>query len=157
AFTIVAPHALARPHALALPIMVAFVAGLVRAADRHRVPSLWLPLLMVLWANLHGGFTLGILLAGAVGLDAIVAAEPTQRRRLAVGWIGFAIAVFLAACITPYGPESILVTFRVLGLGPALSVISEWRPQDFSHIAGFEIVLLAGLGLALIAGFRLPP
>src|SRR5262249_49424873 len=48
-------------------------------------------------------------------------------------------------------------TFRVLGLGPALSVISEWRPQDFSHIAGFEIVLLAGLGLALIAGFRLPP
>src|SRR5262249_8518261 len=141
-FVILAPHALARPHVLALPVMVVFAAGLVRAADRNRVPSLWLPLLMVLWANLHGGFTLGIPLTGALALDAIASAEPAARRRLALGWIGFAIAVLVAAGVTPYGPESILVTFRVLGLGPALSVITEWRPQDFGHLAGFEFVLL---------------
>jgi hypothetical protein len=157
AFVILAPHALARPHALALPVMVAFVGGLVRAVDHHRRPSWWLLPLMVLWANLHGGFTLGILLAGAAGLDAIVAADPGQRKNVALRWIGFGLAILLAACITPYGPESILVTFRVLGLGPALSIISEWRPQDFGRLAAFEVCLLLGLGLALHFQFRPPP
>ena len=39
AFLLAAPHVVARPHALAFPVMVAWVAGLVRAADesgRHR-------------------------------------------------------------------------------------------------------------------------
>src|SRR5438105_3269291 len=77
---LLAPHALARPHALALPVMVAFAGGLVRAVDRNRRPSWWLLPLMVLWANLHGGFTLGILLTGAAGLDAVVAADSGQRK-----------------------------------------------------------------------------
>jgi len=157
AFAIMAPHALARPHALALPVMVAFVGGLARAVDRNRMPSPWLLPLMVLWANLHGGFTLGLLLTAAAGLDAIVSAEADRRRHVAIGWIGFAAAALLAACITPYGPESILLTFRILGLGPALSIISEWRSADFSHLAGFEICLLVGLGLALHFRFGLPP
>src|ERR1700736_187690 len=157
AFTILAPHAVARPHALALPVMVAFVGGLVRSVDRNRLPSLWLLPLMVLWANLHAGFTLGLLLTAATGLDAIVAADAERRRQVAIGWIGFGAAALLAACITPYGPESILVTFRILGLGPALSIIGEWRPQDFSHLAGFELCLLVGLGLALHFRFGLPP
>jgi hypothetical protein len=157
AFMILAPHAVARPHALALPVMVAFVGGLVRAVDRNRLPSPWLLPLMALWANLHGGFTLGLLLTAAAGLDAIVGAEADRRRHVAIGWIGFAAAALLAACLTPYGPESILVTFRILGLGPALSIIGEWRPPDFSHLAGFELCLLGGLGLALHFRFGLPP
>jgi hypothetical protein len=157
AFVIVAPHALARPHALALPVMVAFVGGLVRAVDRNRPPSWRLVPLMLLWANLHGGFTLGILLTGAVALDAIVETDAGRRMSVALRWMGFGVAVLIAACITPYGPESILVTFRILGLGPALSIIKEWRPQDFSHLAAFEVCLLLGIGLALRYRFRLPP
>jgi hypothetical protein len=157
AFAVLAPHALARPHALALPVMTAFVAELVRAVDRGRRPSLWLLPLMVLWANLHGGFTLGLLLTVAAGLDAIVSAAANERPRLARTWIGFAVALVIAACITPYGPESILVTFRVLGLGPALSIIGEWRPADFSRLAGLELCLLVGIGLALRFRVGLPP
>src|SRR5581483_11962676 len=71
AFMLTAPHLVARPHALALPVMVAWAGLLVRANDRGRTPSLWLLPLMTLWANLHGGFTLGLLLTGAIGLDAI--------------------------------------------------------------------------------------
>jgi hypothetical protein len=155
AFLLVAPHVVARPHALALPVMLAFVAGLLRAADRGRAPALWLLPLMALWANLHGGFTLGILLVGAVGLDAIVAAQPEARRKAAVDWIGFGLLTLVAGSITPYGPESALVTLRILALGPALSIIGEWRPQDFSRIGGFEVVLLLALGLAFWRGFRL--
>lgn len=157
AFLLAAPHSAARPHALALPVMVAFVGGLARAADRGRTPSLWLLPLMTLWANLHGGFTLGLLLVGAIGLDTIVAAAPAERLRAAGRWVGFGLLALAAACITPYGPESILVTFRILGLGPALAIIEEWRPQNFGALAGFEVALLAALGLALWRGFTLSP
>jgi len=157
AFAVLAPHAVARPHALALPVMVAFVGGLVRAVDRERRPSLWLLPLMVLWANLHGGFTLGLLLTIAAGLDAVIGAAASDRRRVAREWAGFLLAVVAAACLTPYGPESMLVTFRVLGLGPALSIIGEWRPPDFSRPTGLELSILVGLGLALHFRVGLPP
>lgn len=50
----------------------------------------------------------------------------------------------------------ILVTFRTLALGAALSTIGEWRPQDFSHIGNFEVIMLGAIGLALYRGVRLP-
>ncbi|MDH8666155.1 hypothetical protein QIH52_27365, partial [Klebsiella pneumoniae] len=36
-----AHHFVARPHLLALPVMVAWVYGLVKASDARRAPSLW--------------------------------------------------------------------------------------------------------------------
>lgn len=157
AFVLTAPHLVARPHVLALPVMVAWVGGLVRAVDRARRPPYMLLGLMVLWANLHGGFTLGIVLCIAAGLDAVAAAAPADRLRLAVRWIGFVLLTFVAAAVTPYGPESMVVTYRILSQSEALSVITEWRPADFSHIAGFEVVLLLAGGFALYRGFVLPP
>ena len=157
AFLLAAPHVTARPHALAFPVMVAWVAGLVRAADEKRAPSLWLLPLMVVWANLHGGFTFGIMMVGALGLDAIVASPAETRLRTAARWIGFGLLALAAGCVTPYGWQSVLMTVRILGLGPALSIIGEWKPADFSHLSGLEIVLLIGLGAALWRGVTLAP
>ena len=80
-----------------------------------------------------------------------------QDRRTAPRWIGFGLAAGLAACITPYGPELILVTQRILGLGEALGIIVEWRPQDFSKPDAFEVLLLGGIGFVLLRGFTLAP
>jgi len=157
AFILVTPHALARPHVLALPLLVAWVGGLLRAADRGKAPSLALLALMVVWANLHAGFSLGILMAGAIGLDAIVSADAAARRQVAFVWIRFGVLALVAGCVTPYGPQSLLVTGQVLSLGPALSIIGEWKPADFSHLAGFEMALLLGGGFALYRGVVLPP
>jgi hypothetical protein len=156
-FILVAPHLTARPHALALPVMVAWTGGLVAGADGRRAPSLWLLPLMVLWANLHGGFTLGLVLVVAAGLDAVFSAPGAERRPLAFAWTGFLVLAVVAACVTPYGPESILVTGRILGMGDALRFIGEWKPQDFGHVGSFEILLLLTIGLALHRGFTLPP
>jgi hypothetical protein len=59
--------------------------------------------------------------------------------------------------VTPYGPEPILVAWRMLDLGQVLSVIEEWQPQNFSRIGGFEACLLFGVGFALYRGIVLPP
>jgi hypothetical protein len=157
AFVIAAPHIVARPHALAMPVMVAFVAGLVRSRDTGRMPSYALLPLLTLWANLHGGFTFGLAIMAPLTLEALLVAPKAERVRVAARWMLYGVLALAAACITPYGPESILVTARVLGLGPALALIGEWQPQSFAKLAGFELCLLLGIGFALYRGLTLPP
>lgn len=157
AFMLITPHLVARPHALALPVMVAWVAGLLRAVDERRAPSFALLPLMTLWANLHGGFTFGIAFIAPVALEALLNAAPSERVRVVTRWGLFGVLAVVAACLTPYGPESILVTRRILGLGQVLALIGEWQPQDFSRLAGFELCLLFGIGAALYRGLTLPP
>jgi hypothetical protein len=157
ALALTAPHALARPHVLAMPVMVGWVGGLVAAADRRGAPSLWLLPLMTLWANLHGGFVFGLALSAPLALDAVVGAEPARRKSLALRWALFALAAVAAGCCTPYGWNSLLASQKILALGSALPLISEWRAQDFGSVGIFELCLLSGVGLALWRGIRLPP
>src|ERR1700693_736779 len=49
AYFLTMPHILARPHILTLPILVAWVAALVRSRGEDRAPSPWLGLLVILW------------------------------------------------------------------------------------------------------------
>ncbi len=157
AFALAVPHLLARPHALAMPIMVAFVGGLIAAMDRRAAPSLFLLPLMTLWANVHGGFVFGIALIAPIGLGTVCAAESDARKALMVRWAVFGLLAVAAACVTPYGWESILASRRILNLGQALALIGEWRAADFGHAGPLEIAVLSGFGLALWRGFRLTP
>jgi hypothetical protein len=157
AITMTAPHLLARPHVLAFPFMLWWVAGLVRAVEERRAPEPILLVAMLFWANLHGGFTLGILLAGALALDALVGArDGAERRTLFFAWAKFGVATVLAACITPYGPESIAVTLRIFSLGDALGAIAEWRSPNFQSQPMQELILLVAIYLALSRGLKLP-
>jgi hypothetical protein len=157
ALALTVPHLLARPHVLALPLMVAWVAGLIAAADRSSAPSFWLVPLMALWANLHGGFVFGLMLVAPIALDAVLSADAKLRKSLALRWAAFAVAALMASCCTPYGWNSLLASQKILGLGSALPLIMEWRPADFGSIGAFEICLLLGIGLALFRGVKLPP
>src|SRR5882757_6713555 len=82
ALALTAPHLLARPHVLALPVMMAWVGGLVQAADRRGAPSFWLLPLMALWANLRGGFVLGLALVAPIAVDALLNVDGSQRKSL---------------------------------------------------------------------------
>ena len=143
-----ATHFFARPHVLALPVMLAFVGGLMAAADRRSHPSWLLLPLMALWANLHGGFVLGLALIGPIGLEAIWCAEPNRRIRLAVRWDLFGLAALAASCCTPYGWGTLLGAAKILTLGKLLSLIWEWMPADFSKFSFFEATLLALIAFA---------
>jgi hypothetical protein len=157
AVALVAGHLLARPHVLALPVMVAWVGGLVAAADRRGAPSFWLVPLMALWANLHGGFVLGLALIAPLGLDAMWNADAPQRRALALRWALFAAAALVASCLTPYGWEALFAARRILNLGAALELIGEWRPANFAHPGALEGAVILGLALAMWRGVTLPP
>ena len=157
ALALTAPHLLARPHVLALPVMVAWIGGLIDAADRREAPSLWLLPLIALWANLHGGFIFGLMMVAPVALDAVVGADASARKSLALRWAVFGFAALLASCCTPYGWNTIVEPVKILALGSSLPLVLEFRPVDFGHLGTFEICLLLGIGFALLRGIRLPP
>jgi hypothetical protein len=157
ALALTVPHLLARPHVLAMPVMVMWVSGLIAAADRRDAPSFWLLPLMVLWVNLHGGFVFGLFLIGPIGLDAVVGANEKQRKSLVLRWALFAVLALGASCCTPYGWNALLASQKILELGSALPLISEWRPTQFGGLGAFEIFLLVGIGFALLRGIKLPP
>jgi hypothetical protein len=157
AVVLTAPHLLARPHVLVLPVMVAWVGSLVRAADHSAAPPFRLLPLLVLWANLHASVGVGVAFVGPVALEAILKAERSQRRRVFAAWAVFAAFAVVAASLTPYGPQILLMPIHTLGLGDALLPILEWQPQNFSRLGAFEIVLLASAGYALQRGVTLPP
>ncbi|QQO16148.1 hypothetical protein JJB99_08365 [Bradyrhizobium diazoefficiens] len=148
-------HVLARPHILALPVMVAWVGLLMSAADRRAAPSwTWLPLI-ALWANLHGGFVLGLALIGPISLEAVEHAEKGQRLSLFVRWVLFGIAALVASCGTPYGWRTLMGATNILGLGELLTLIFEWMPANFASFTAFEGALLGLIALGYYRGLTL--
>jgi hypothetical protein len=155
AIVLLAPHLLARPHVLTLPVMVAWAAALVHCMDRRASPPYWALPLLVLWANLHGSVVLALGLIGPAVLEALVAQKRSEWPRVLLRWLPFAALAVAACCVTPYGPEPLLIPLKTLGLGDGLNWIAEWRPQDFGHFGAFEFMLLAGI-FALSRGLTLP-
>lgn len=148
-------HVLARPHILALPVMVAWVGLLMAAADRRSAPSWhWLPL-MALWANLHGGFVLGLALIGPISLEAVEHAEKGRRLRLFVRWVLFGVGALIASCCTPYGWRTLLGATNILSLGELLSLILEWAPANFATFTSFEGALVGLIALGYYRGLVL--
>jgi hypothetical protein len=150
-------HLLARPHILALPLLVGWCGGLIAAADRRASPPWLLLPLIALWANLHGGFVLGLALIAPVALEAVWTADADKRIAVAARWAMFGLAALVACCCTPYGWNTLVAAARILSLGDVLSVLSEWQPVDFSSFGLFEASLLGLIGLALYRGIAVPP
>jgi hypothetical protein len=155
AIVLLAPHTLARPHMLTLPVMMAWAIALVRGMDRRTPPPYWALPLLVLWANLHGSVVLALGLIGPAALEALLNEKRSEWPRVVLRWLPFAALAVVACCLTPYGPEPLLMPLTTLSAGHALSWIGEWRPQDFGRVGAFELLLLAGI-FALSRGVTLP-
>src|ERR1700722_9897653 len=153
--SLVTANLLARPHVLALPLAAAWGAGLIAARDRGRAPPLGLAALMTAWVNIHGGFIFGLMLIAPFALEAVTEAPIGARLSAGRAWATFALAALAAALLNPYGIDAFLLPFRLMSV-EHLSRISEWRPQDFSHIGTMELALLTLLGLTLTRPFKMP-
>ena len=136
--------------------MVAWIATLIRAVDTRTSPPWLLLPLMTLWANLHGSFTFGLAMIAPIACDAFWRAAHSERLNVLRQWTLFALLAVGAACLNPDGPEMILVTFRTVVLGAALTTVTEWRPQDFTHLGAFEVIVLGAFGFVLYRGVTLP-
>ena len=81
-----APHFLARPHILVLPVIVLWMMALVAAREKDKAPTLPLALLMAVWANMHASFPLGLMMAGVLAGEGVLAAPVGSRIRRLWQW-----------------------------------------------------------------------
>ncbi|MCX7324823.1 MAG: hypothetical protein NTZ14_10385 [Hyphomicrobiales bacterium] len=143
------PSIMARPHVLALLLLTLWTLGLLTALERRTTPPWWLLGVMVIWANAHAGFTIGFVIAGLLGLEAVRKAGAAWFHT-GLQWAAFLLLALACSCLTPYGAEAYLVTFKLFGSGEPLGYLTEWQPleRDMAGLAamGLLAVLLLGLG-----------
>ena len=113
---------------------------------------------MTLWANMHGGFTLGLALACAFAVEALLTCPREQRMATGKTWALFLALALGSSLVTPHGVQGILFTWQMLfELNYMLSRIGEWRSPNFHTYEPLELWLLGGLALVMHQGLRLPP
>ena len=62
-------------------------------------------------------------------------APHSERLSVIRQWALFSFLALGRRLPKPYGPEIILVMFRMVALGAALTTVTEWRSPDFTHSA----------------------
>src|SRR5215217_5069805 len=138
-----------RPQLFSLLLFAAELYLLEVARTRPRV-ALVIPLLMPLWANLHGAFVVGI------GLLVIEAAAAAWRRDRpgAVRYLLVTAASLAALLVNPWG-------VRVLGYAVSLpssptvtGIVAEWGPATLREPAG--ALILVAIGILVVALVRAP-
>lgn len=151
------PHLLARPHAFSLPLMVAWVAMLVAAAHRRAAPPLLGCLLMVLWANLHSGYIIGLMLAVLFAGEAVInAPDRDAAARAARDWAIFGALAVVASLVTPNGIAGLKLPFDLIRMNYGLAFVAEWQSPNFQIAQPLEPWLMLVLLGALTLGVRIP-
>jgi len=128
--------------------LVFFAATLLLLAERRDRPRLlWLvPLVVVAWANAHGSFFLGPVLAGLAWLEDIHDGHHAATRTLLV-----AIAAALAALLNPFGPAVWLYATGLTTNPLVTERITEWQPTTLRSVPGLAFFASALLVAAFLA------
>jgi len=141
-----------RAHSFTYVFVVWSIVALDRARDGNWKWLYLLPVISLLWANLHGGFALGLGLIGLsllfmlLGLDGI-GERPSGRDRMRIIWVG--LATLATTLINPFGPLLYVYVFEELGAEHVL--VSEWQPITGGQIQFFWIYLLVPVVMWLLA------
>ena len=153
----------ARPQIFNLLLTAVFILIVERVKDgQWRVRALWwLPLLTLIWANLHSGYLLGVVLLGTYAVGGTAQrwlAAPTEgtlgKTAASAGSMqavphlfGVTAASFLAAAVNPSGVELWLYPFLTLGSGPMQAYIQEWLSPDFHQPYFWPFAAMLALGV----------
>lgn len=146
-----------RPRAFTLLLASIYLAILGRYARSGQGRAIWwLVPLMALWANLHGGFLIGLvlILLAIVGipLDAWAAGERARPlwprlRRLALVLLGSA----LAACLNPQGWRIYLFPFEIFFSPIQQREVTDWLSPNFQQPELLPLTLLILLSIAALS------
>jgi len=129
-----------------------------READDAKQPwALWIgiPLLFVLWVNLHGSFLLGIVVLGCHAVGRAIEVSWTARNPLAIlkdrwviRWAFLTELALAASLLNPYGVGLLIETVQ-FGRNPNLKDILEWYSLKLVDAEGIQFALITLLWIAL--------
>lgn len=148
-----------RPQMLSLLLSSAFL-YILHLYGHGRRRQIWLlPPLMVLWANLHGSFFLGLVFPAVYIVGAMIDNVFMESKGLGLTWRDVRIlsvvtlVTAVAPVFNPNGVQLLIYPFGTLGSPAMQQYIMEWFSPDF-HMAQFQplalfiLLLLVSLGLS---------
>jgi hypothetical protein len=140
-----------RPQTFSFLLFVLLYAILEGARQRRWLLALP-PFLLAAWANLHGGFPIGLVLVAAFALGEAVEkwreGTPGLVRGLAP-WAACGLACAAATLANPYGWRVYEYVALTSGIAPARK-IDEWLPPGSAMLIGKVWILSLLLALALL-------
>ncbi|MBU5614655.1 hypothetical protein [Geomonas azotofigens] len=156
-------HWLARPHLFTFLFLVLFH-HLLERWRRGGGSSLWpLPPLMLLWANLHGGFAVGFLLlaaylaGAAAGTFAGTAPARRAARQKSAELLAAIAACLAATLVNPYGWRLLLFPFKLVADRYLMEHVAEFLPPAIHGWGPFTWLLLLLLALFALSRRKAEP
>lgn len=161
-------HLFARPHVLSWSFTVIWfqvLDGSESANDAASRRRLWyLPALILLWVNVHGGFVLGLALLGFYLLSAAIRyyrgrdGEESGSLAQQVKTLGMVTVASLAASlINPYGYELHVHVYRYLTSRWLMNHIDEFLSPNFHGVAQQCFVAILLITIVALAVARTKP
>ena len=138
-------------------VLTPVVAYLVYLYKWKQIDRLWLiPLVFVLWVNMHGGYISGFMLLGAVLAGEIanhvlgfggpeVLSWKRWRKLLIITLISGA-----ALLINPYTVNALVLPFKTVNIGVLQDFIQEWASPNFHELYQQPLVWMLLLTLVII-------
>ena len=153
-------HMLARPHVLSWLFTMLWTEALYRFDEGRKSTLLWLPPLMLLWVNVHGGFILGLVLLGIFGIARIWKYMTARRHGDGAAIVQLAVtfsACFAVTFITPYGYKLHVHVYQYLSNGFLMNTIAEFRSPSFHDVGCgyFEVLILVTVICVLLGATRI--
>ena len=130
-------HWLARPHIFSLPLMIIWYYLLDEYQYKDKNYLYVLPLIMLVWVNLHGGFLAGFILIGIYLFGNIVKFVTShdleriiyKRKAKLLGLI--TIICLLVCLINPFGYHILLFPFKLVSNKFIMDHVSEFLSPNF--------------------------
>jgi hypothetical protein len=147
-------HLLARPHILTWPCIVIWFESLSEAVERKSSPPWYLAFIMVLWANLHGSFILGLLTLPLFALDTVIQYPKEKHLEILGGWVKFILLSVICSFLTPHGLSGVSFGINLISSGYIHHII-EWAPTGGYDLLPVEFWFLLILVLSLTGRLKL--
>ncbi len=161
----------ARPYLFTFLLTAVFIwvfEAFRKRQDDSNVRKIWLlPLLMVIWANSHGGFAVGFIVWGVYFVNELAGWLIKKIRNSNAGIetsLKGVIQMFLlgllmlaAVCLNPFGPVMLAYPIKTISIGALQDYIQEWQSPNFHvlSVQPFAWLLLATFGAVGISRRRI--
>lgn len=137
-------HWLARPHIFSMLLFILWYYILDEFQYKDINHLSFMPFLMVLWVNLHGGFISGFLLLGIYLMGNLVSFIVHKKEESKSKVINFIIIIFLcliSSCINPYFYEILLFPFKLISNRFIMDNVNEFLSPNFHEPMFFTLLL----------------
>ena len=153
-------HWLARPHVFSLIFVLAYQYVLNSYEYRQKNYLYCLPLLMLVWVNLHGGFVIGFLLVGVYLVGNLarfffrLSGEHSAIRGRILALGGTLLGCVLASLLNPHGYGILLFPLKLVSDTFLMDSVSEFQSPNFHGTLPFRYLFFLTIVIFAVSRIR---